>query len=123
MRSPPGLLVAAVLSILACGPQPKGDEGTTESQPEKADPDADDPREDEQVANFAEPTAKPPPAPEGSIAIDDPWLYVQTCAEPNPCPSLKQPAGDKHCRELQLGGHANWRLPSKDEVPRFKGAL
>jgi hypothetical protein len=36
-------------------------------------------------------------------------------------PELLQPAGDKHCRELQLGGHVNFRLPSKDEVMRFRG--
>lgn len=125
MRSHPGLLAAAVLSILACEPKPKVDEGKTKTEDqtktEQPDPDA-DPGEDEQVANFAQPTARPPKAPEGSITLKDPWLYVQTCAEPHPCPSLKQPAGVKHCRELQLGGYASWRLPSKDEVPRFKGA-
>ena len=46
---------------------------------------------------------------------------MQTCAEPHPCPSLKQPAGDAHCRALMLGDHDIWRLPSKDEVARFKG--
>lgn len=87
---------------------------------EKADK-ADEPEPDEPVANFAEPKTPPPPAPEGAITLEDPWLYVQTCAEPNPCVELLQPAGDAHCRELKLGGHVNWRLPSKDEVMRFRG--
>ncbi|MCA9696705.1 MAG: hypothetical protein KC431_04195, partial [Myxococcales bacterium] len=36
-------------------------------------------------------------------------------------PELLQPAGDLHCRELRLGNQDGWRLPSKDEVPRFAG--
>jgi hypothetical protein len=91
---------------------------------EKAEPaklDSDEPQPKEQVANFAEPRTEPPPGPEGTITLIDPWLYVQTCAEPHPCPELLQPAADAHCRELRLGGHVNFRLPSKDEVPRFRG--
>ena len=88
---------------------------------DKAKSDA-DPGDAEKSANFADPQAEPPPAPEGATTLRDPWLYVQTCAEPHPCPDLLQPAGDKHCRELKLGGHVNWRLPDKEEVQRFARA-
>jgi hypothetical protein len=87
---------------------------------DKSEP-GDEPKPNEKAASFAEPKMEPPPGPEGTITLPDPWLYVQTCAEPHPCPELTQPAGDAHCRELQLGGHVNFRLPSKDEVPRFRG--
>jgi hypothetical protein len=115
------------LSSLACGTDAKKTGAKPEAlEPEIddhkiGDPDADRPEEDAVQASFAKPTAEPPPAPEGAITLADPWLYVQTCAEPHPCPSLKQPAGDAHCRELVLGGHDVWRLPSKDEVLRLKG--
>jgi hypothetical protein len=116
--------VMSLALALGCDKQPASD---TQAMPQaaanpdpNADPDA-DPGADDKEANFATPTAEPPPAPEGSITLRDPWLYVQTCAEPHPCPDLLQPAGDAHCRELRLGGHVNWRLPSKDEVLRFKG--
>lgn len=126
MRSHAVLIAVAGLSLIGCQPKAPADGKAIED--EKAakadvDPDADKPEEDAKQATFAEPTAKPPPAPEGSVLLPDPkhYLYVQTCAEPHPCPSLKQPAGDAHCRELRLGGHDAWRLPSKDEVVRFAG--
>ena len=114
------------LSLTGCKTKPteggKTDDGKAEkAAPKQADPDADKPEEDDEQATFAQPTAKPPPAPEGSILLPEPYLYVQSCADPHPCPSLKQPAGDAHCRELRLGGHEAWRLPSRDEVVRFKG--
>jgi hypothetical protein len=117
-------LLAAL--VLGTGCDKKQDaKSEAKSEPEapeaKADPDADDPGADAKEANFAEPKSEPPPAPEGAITLADPWLYVQTCAEPHPCPDLTQPAGDAHCRELKIGGHVNWRLPSKDEAARFGG--
>jgi hypothetical protein len=126
MRSHAVLLAVVGLNLVGCGTKaPEGgkadDRQADKAAPKHDDPDADKPGEDDEQATFAQPTAKPPPAPEGSIALPDPWLYVQTCAEPHPCPSLLQPAGDAHCRELRLGGHDAWRLPSKDEVARFKG--
>jgi hypothetical protein len=121
----PHALIAIVgLGLIGCTKvtdDRKVDDSKTKPNEVVADPDADNPKEDDKQATFAQPTAKPPPAPEGSIALADPWLYVQTCVEPHPCPSLKQPAGDAHCRALLLGGHDVWRLPSKDEVARFKG--
>jgi hypothetical protein len=119
MRSHAALLALVTgfaFVAVGCGTKAK-----SKAVDEKVDPDADKPADDDEQASFASPTAKPPPPPEGAIVLPDPWLYVQTCAEPNPCPSLKQPAGDAHCRELLLGGHDVWRLPSKDEVARFKG--
>lgn len=112
------------LSLVGCGTKaPAEDAKAGEDKQAKApaDPDADRPEEDNQQANFAQPTAQPPPPPEGSILLPEPYLYVQTCAEPHPCPSLKQPAGDAHCRALRLGGHDIWRLPGKDEALRFRG--
>ncbi len=124
MRSPAVLACAGVL-VLGCGPKPEDDAKTDDAKAKaaetKADPDADDPKQDEEQASFAKPKAEPPPAPEGALTLADPWMYVQTCAEPHPCPKLTQPAGDAHCRELILGGHDIWRLPSKDEVSRFAG--
>ena len=126
----PGLapyLVITLVVALACDRPPaessdKSDKSGESAKTEAKTPDPDaDPGRDEEEANFANPNTKPPPAPEGSIVIEGPWLYVQTCAEPNLCPELKQPAGDAHCRELELGGHVDWRLPDKDEVARFKG--
>lgn len=131
MRLSAQLALVCIASLacgpLACGSKAKDDPSKTKAEPSKADvkqaddPDADKPEDDAEQATFANPTAKPPPAPEGAITLADPWLYVQTCADPHPCPKLKQPAGDAHCRELVLGGHDVWRLPSKDEVFRFKG--
>lgn len=83
------------------------------------DPADKDPGDKEPAANFADPQTEPPPAPEGTVLMAKPWLYVQTCAEPHTCPDLLQPEGDKHCRELKLGGHVNWRLPDKKEVERM----
>jgi hypothetical protein len=121
-------LVVAALSVCACGSAgtdaaPKSEAGKqpAERAAKQPDPDADRPEDDHEQASFANPTAKPPPAPNGAVALPDPWLYVQTCSEAHPCPLLKQPAGDAHCRELVLGGHDHWRLPSKDEVLRFGG--
>lgn len=121
------VVTLVVLSTLACDKQPAaeaaGDAKKASEDPkqaDKADPDG-DPGDDDKEASFAKPTAEPPPAPEGAVTLRDPWLYVQTCAEPHPCPELMQPAGDAHCRELDLGGFVNWRLPNKDEVPRFEG--
>jgi hypothetical protein len=114
-----GTLAVASLGVVGCKTEaPAERKSDVEAKP-TVDPDADRPEEDDRQANFAQPTAKPPPAPEGSVLLPEPWLYVQTCAEPNPCPSLEQPAGDAHCRELRLGGHDAWRLPSKNEVTRF----
>lgn len=118
------LMVSAGLLAPACGPQAKTTDKSEqlEADEAKADPDAELPGEDQRSASFATPTLQPPAAPEGAVVLSaEPWLYVQTCAEPHPCPSLLQPAGDAHCRELRLGGYDSWRLPSKAEVPRFKG--
>lgn len=117
-------LAVACVGLIGCKAKAPADgksEAEVEAAKTSADPDADRPEEDDKQASFAQPTVKPPPAPEGSVLLPEPWLYVQTCAEPHPCPSLEQPAGDAHCRELRLGGHDAWRLPSKDEVVRFKG--
>lgn len=123
----PKLGVCLLLGLApACQSKPAKEDTKPAEGAEKAeksetdDPDGETPEDKE--ATFAQPNPTPPKAPEGSITIADPWLYVQTCAESHPCPDLKQPAGDAHCRELKLGGQEGWRLPSKDEVPRFKGA-
>ncbi|KIG18975.1 hypothetical protein DB30_06586 [Enhygromyxa salina] len=114
--------VMSLAFVPGCDKQAAKDPQAAPDQKSDAKPDPDaDPGADDKEANFATPTAEPPAAPEGTITLRDPWLYVQTCAEPHPCPELMQPAGDAHCRELQLGGHVNWRLPGKDEVLRFKG--
>jgi hypothetical protein len=122
------VLVVAALSVCACdsgGSTPDARSGAEPGEPTAkqavSDPDRDRPEDDHEQASFATPTAKPPPAPEGAIALPDPWLYVQTCSEAHPCPLLKQPAGDAHCRALVLGGHDGWRLPSKAEAVRFGG--
>ncbi len=88
-----------------------------------ASPEADEPEpKDDENANFADPQLAPPSAPAGTVALPDPWIYVQTCGEAHPCESLKQPAGDAHCRRLRMGGYENWRLPSKQELEGFAGA-
>jgi hypothetical protein len=72
-------------------------------------------------APFATPKAKPPPAPEGAVLLDPP-LYVQRCDPAHACPKLQQPAGETHCRDLELGGLDHWRLPDRDEAKRFSHA-
>jgi hypothetical protein len=110
------------LSLAACDAGTKA--GTTpaaksgEAEQAKDDP----PRDESKEATFANPKVEPPPAPAGAIALADPWLYVQTCAEPHPCKELEQPAGDEACRELRLGNYEGWRLPSRSEVERFADA-
>ena len=121
-----GAVLGTLLLTLACdkaadkagAEEAKADDKQDDKQA-KADA---DPGDAEPEANFAAPQAEPPPAPEGTVTLENPWLYVQTCAEPHPCPDLLQPEGDKHCRELKLGGHVNWRLPDKEEVQRFARA-
>ncbi len=125
MRSYAALLALTSLTLVACSGKPKDDgkaDAKAKTEQKSDDSDADKPEADEKQASFAKPTAEPPPPPEGAIVLPEPWLYVQTCSESHPCPDLEQPAGDAHCRELILGGHDVWRLPSKDEVARFKGA-
>lgn len=109
------LLASCGGSSSSSGAKPNANEATAKAE-------VDPPIDERNEATFANPKVEPPPAPEGSIALPDPWLYVQTCAEPHPCKDLQQPAGDAACRELRLGGYEDWRLPSKDEVPRFADA-
>lgn len=123
MRHAIAVAVVSLSLAVGCGTSSpdksagKADESKAKTETDKAD---DEPR-DEKAASFAQPKTEPPPGPPGTITLPEPFLYVQTCAEPVPCPELTQPEGDAHCRTLQIGGHVNWRLPSKDEVPRFRG--
>lgn len=105
--------------LLACGadpPAPKPAEpGPSKQDAAKKIDDGKPPQP------FATPKLRPPPAPEGAV-LQDPPLYVQRCDPAHACPKLLQPAGETHCRELKLGGHASWRLPDRDEVKRFNHA-
>lgn len=109
LRSP--VLASSLLLALAC------DSSTPKPKPAEAEAEpAVRPNEAKAVAK-QEPEPLPP-APEGAIAIDR--VYVQTCAEPEACPALLQDAGAAHCKGLTLGGLA-WRLPTVDELERWKG--
>jgi hypothetical protein len=112
-RSNPFLLMAL---LTACGASTP-DRPADKAAPAKAEPapPADAPGKTEP---FATPKAKPPPPPDGAALIE-PGLYVQRCDAAHACPELLQPAGETHCRELRLGGLANWRLPDRAEVQRF----
>lgn len=119
-RTSSATLLCALL-LAACdksGAEPAGKSGDAKAKDAKDDP----PRDETKEASFADPKIEPPPAPAGAIALADPWLYVQTCAEPHPCKELEQPAGDAACRELRLGNYEGWRLPSKNEAERFADA-
>src|SRR5207253_2969026 len=99
-------MVVAVVSLLldvGCEKETAKTEAKAEAKVDSKEP-GDEPQPEEKVPSFAEPKMEPPRGPEGTITLPDPWLYVQTCAEPLACPELLQPAGDKHCRELQIGG-------------------
>nr|WP_263429789.1 DUF1566 domain-containing protein [Nannocystis pusilla] len=63
----------------------------------------------------------PPPPPDGAALLPDRKkpIYVQRCDPGHPCPDLLQPAGETHCRDLELGGFEHWRLPDRDEVKRL----
>ncbi len=116
-----GAILAALLLLPACdkAAEEKAKEpASAKQEPAKSDPADADPGDSEPAANFATPNVQPPPPPKGAVLLGDPWLYVQTCAEPA-CPDMLQPQGDKHCRELEIGGHVDWRLPDKAEVERF----
>lgn len=121
MRCAMAMAVLTLSLVAGCDKSSTKADAKSDAKTEPAKLDSDEPQPKEQVASFADPKTEPPPGPEGTITLEDPWLYVQTCAEPHPCPELLQPAGDAHCRELRLGGHVNFRLPSKDEVLRFRG--
>lgn len=62
---------------------------------------------------MATPPAQPPPS---GVAIGRDGLWVQRCDATATCPKLLQPAGLKHCDALELGGHDDWRLPTRAEV-------
>ncbi|MFV8752438.1 hypothetical protein ACNOYE_17975 [Nannocystaceae bacterium ST9] len=116
-------MFALALALSGCGgTEPSAAKPARDDAKAKTAANDDPPIDETREATFADPKVEPPPAPEGSIALPDPWLYVQTCAAAHPCKQLLQPAGDAACRELRLGGYEDWRLPSKDEVPRFAGA-
>lgn len=127
------VLVPTFLSLLlACGGAPTSDPAGAarpdgragaklDAKPDAksgAKPDAPVPGD---AAPFATPTAKPPPPPAGAAVLDPP-LYVQRCDAAHPCPSLLQPAGETHCRDLTLGALEHWRLPDRAEVARFARA-
>lgn len=78
--------------------------------------DASPPADDAPVESAVEPPAPPPV--EG--AVFDRGVYVQTCGEPDGCPSMLQEPAASHCTALELAGRS-WRLPSKDEATRFAG--
>ncbi|WP_157595211.1 hypothetical protein [Plesiocystis pacifica] len=114
--------VFALVVSPACDKQEPSAEGADAKQAEAEAAKADEPEAKEEQPSFADPKPEPPPAPAGAVTLADPWLYVQTCDEANPCPDMLQPAGEAHCRELALGEVSPWRLPKKDEVARFAGA-
>lgn len=117
--------LACVVVLCACG----ADKSEGAPAAAKASADAKQPTKTEAKASpepasgeqktFAQPTAKPPPPPKGAALLESTPLYVQTCDKANACPSLMQPAGETHCRELELGGRENWRLPDLGEAEKF----
>jgi hypothetical protein len=111
-----GSLIASSLVFVGCGDAKKNEPAP-----------ASDAKADAPPAETKPPTAEapaapsPPPAPEGAVSLTDPALFVQTCADPHPCPDLLQAAGEKHCAELTLGSVSTWRLPTREEVQRMRG--
>ncbi|MDC0715836.1 hypothetical protein [Nannocystis bainbridge] len=107
------LLVLVLLG--ACGSE------AAKPAPAPAEPPAKASEPPAKAAPFAEPKLKPPPPPEGAALLPDRKLplYVQRCDTGHPCPDLLQPAGETHCRDLELGGFKHWRLPDRLEVKRF----
>lgn len=122
MTRAPALALGTLLlacGALACGADPPAAKPT---EPAKHDPKpepAKKPDDAKQPEPFATPKLVPPPAPDGALVLLEPPLYVQRCDKAHACPRLMQPAGETHCRELKLGGHANWRLPDRADVKRF----
>lgn len=109
----PAVLVALVL---ACGGEPGPAPAPAPAQPTKSA--AEPPARGE---SFAKPDLTPPPPPDGAALLPDRKkpLYVQRCDPAHACPDLLQPAGETHCRDLDVGGLAHWRLPDRDEVKRL----
>ena len=74
-------MIAAMLVLLVgCGGGKPDAAKKADAKQAAAEPDEDPPIDEKQEATFADPNVEPPPAPEGSIEIPDPWLYVHTCA-------------------------------------------
>jgi hypothetical protein len=112
-------VIARPLLVLALGcacgteaaktaPAPAEPAKASEPPPAKAEP-------------FAAPKLNPPPPPDGAAVLADrkQAVYVQRCDPGHACPDLLQPAGETHCRDLELGGFSHWRLPDREEVKRL----
>jgi hypothetical protein len=111
------LLVLALLC--ACGSEAaKTVPAAASAPPAKAEPAAPPPAKTEP---FAEPKLNPPAPPDGAALLPDRKkpIYVQRCDPGHACPDLLQPAGETHCRDLELGGFKHWRLPDREEVKRL----
>lgn len=114
MTRPTPLLLALLTACGASTPATPAADKPADKAPAKAEPAP----AAAKAEPFATPKATPPPPPDGAALID-PGLYVQRCDAAHACPELLQPAGETHCRELRLGGLANWRLPERAEVQKF----
>ncbi len=97
--------------VLACD---SGGESAKDAKAEDAAPAA----KAEAEAKAVAPPAARPPAPEGTVALGK--LYVRTCADPHPCPSMKHAEGKAYCEGLNTGG-LTWRLPSLAELESWRG--
>lgn len=106
MRSP----AVVPLLALACG--------SPEPPPAAAAPSAPAPAAPAPAAAAPTPAAEPPP---GAARLADPPLLVQRCADTFPCADLLHAAGTKTCAEVEIGGLAGWRLPTRAEAERFAG--
>lgn len=105
-------LALLLLPVLACDSSKPDAEAETKPQAEIK------PAETKPAETKPAEPAPLSPAPPGAIAIDR--LYVQTCAEPEACPSLLQDAGAAHCKALTLG-ELTWRLPTIAELEQWRG--
>lgn len=112
---------ALVLSSMVLGACSPGEAPRATPAPEKPAAEAPKGAAPGKSEPFADPKLTPPPPPAGAALLPDRKrpIYVQRCDPAHACADLLQPAGETHCRELDLDGFKNWRLPDREEVKRF----
>ena len=101
--------------LLACD---SGDEAAKDTKKEEAKNTAPEAKAEADAKAATPARVEPAEAPEGTAEIGG--VFVRTCAEPHPCPSMKHAEGKAYCEGLKTGD-MTWRLPSLAELESWRG--